>query len=326
MPAQLRTAPLAGCVPAEVVPALLAQEGLSLDAWLVQTLAHAASFARAAVSGYRVGAIAMGTPAEGPFGNLYFGANLEIRNEALHNTVHAEQAAVNNAWLHGERGVCLLAVTAAPCGHCRQFLTELTSAGQLEILIARNDSAANDPAVECSSGDDSGANRPRVDGSIGNGSGRNLSYTKHSLAQLLPWDFGPADLGRSERLMARGTPCPLHVTDADPLMQQAVVAASQSYAPYTGNLAGVAVQTVDGQVICGRAAESAAFNPSLPPLLSALSQMALIAPDRWPSIDRVALAEIPTSISQRRSTDSLLKSIAPDVELMYSVALPGCGM
>ena len=61
-------------------------------------------------------------------GNLYFGANYEFPGQALSFTVHAEQAATMHAISFGETGIDLLAVSAAPCGYCRQFLNELTTA------------------------------------------------------------------------------------------------------------------------------------------------------------------------------------------------------
>jgi cytidine deaminase len=39
--------------------------------------------------------------------------------------VHAEQFLMANLVLHNERGLHTLAISAAPCGHCRQFYSEL---------------------------------------------------------------------------------------------------------------------------------------------------------------------------------------------------------
>ena len=86
-------------------------------------LPEAAKFARPPVSNFFVGAVVRGTTT----GELYMGANLEFAGEALSFTVHAEQSAITNAWVHGEHGIDLLAVTAAPCGYCRQFLNELNA-------------------------------------------------------------------------------------------------------------------------------------------------------------------------------------------------------
>ncbi|WP_448189615.1 cytidine deaminase [Azospirillum sp. sgz301742] len=116
----------------------------------------AALYARPPISGFRVGAVALGLS-----GALYLGANIEFPGQALSCSVHAEQAAVANAWANGERGLSALAVSAAPCGYCRQFLNEL----------------ANPPGILL-------PNRPAV-----------------PLAALLPDAFGPRDLGVAGGLM-----------------------------------------------------------------------------------------------------------------------------
>lgn len=42
--------------------------------------------------------------------------------------VHSEQCLLTNLLLHGERELLTLAISAAPCGHCRQFYSELCCA------------------------------------------------------------------------------------------------------------------------------------------------------------------------------------------------------
>ncbi len=61
-------------------------------------------------------------------GAVYLGVNLEFANVPLSNSVHAEQFLLVNALHHGEAGIRMLAVSAAPCGHCRQFYSELACA------------------------------------------------------------------------------------------------------------------------------------------------------------------------------------------------------
>jgi cytidine deaminase len=73
------------------------------------------------------------SPISGP-GNLYLAANMEFTNEALSLCVHGEQSAVNHALIQGETGLQSLAINAAPCGYCRQFLYEITTAKTLNIL------------------------------------------------------------------------------------------------------------------------------------------------------------------------------------------------
>ncbi|MBO5493516.1 MAG: hypothetical protein J5974_09330, partial [Pyramidobacter sp.] len=60
-------------------------------------LARAAELACVPVSGFRVGAAALGAS-----GRVWLGANLEFAGLPLNFTVHAEQAAVLNARSHGE--------------------------------------------------------------------------------------------------------------------------------------------------------------------------------------------------------------------------------
>lgn len=197
---------------------------------LVQLLPDAARFAKPPISNFFVGAVARGLS-----GSLYFGANVEIAGEALSFTVHAEQSAVANAWMHGERGIDLIAVTAAPCGYCRQFLNELATAERLTIAMP-------------------GGTRP--------------------LAELLPSAFGPRDLGIDGGLL-QADDHGLVIDEDDELARAALRAANLSYAPYSKSYAGVALRAMDGTIVNGAYAENAAFNPSMSPLEVALSQLNL---------------------------------------------------
>lgn len=164
-------------------------------------------------------------------GKVYFGANFEITGPSIAQTVHAEQAAFVNAWHAGERGIAALAVTHNPCGHCRQFLAE-TLGADFPIYVAGEKTA--------------------------------------TLTTLLPRAFGPRDLGKSKPLMA-AAPVKLVLKEKhDALAAAALDAARKSYAPHTKGHMGVALELKDGTVFAGRYAESAAYNPSLPALQSAL--------------------------------------------------------
>ena len=66
--------------------------------------------------------------ARGASGRVYLGCNIELPNLPLNACIHAEQCLVTNLLLHGESSAETLAVSAAPCGHCRQFLAELVCA------------------------------------------------------------------------------------------------------------------------------------------------------------------------------------------------------
>jgi cytidine deaminase len=286
-----------GVLPAEAV-ARLAVSPAKIGRLMMRLLPLAEEYAVAPVSGYQVGAVAAGMP-RGSDGwcNLYLGANFELEHSALSFTTHAEQAAVNNAWLNGEHGIQMLAVSAAPCGYCRQFLYELTTAQQLSILI------------------------PKRKGS--------LTYRSAPLTTLLPDAFGPADLKITGGLMDPRTGAhKLSLTNRsriDSVIAAALDAASRSYAPYsTGNsfnYAGVAVQMDDGAIYAGRQAENAAHNPSLSPLQSALAFMNLSRPlTATRAVKRCALVEVPSLASQRTVTQAALAAWAPAVKLEYYTA------
>lgn len=70
----------------------------------------------------------------GTSGALYVGVNLEFARLPLYNSVHAEQFLLVNALHHGERGIKRLAISAAPCGHCRQFYSELACAVRFQEI------------------------------------------------------------------------------------------------------------------------------------------------------------------------------------------------
>ncbi len=191
-------------------------------------LAEAATYAKPPVSNFKVGSVARGTS-----GKTYLGTNVEFAGEALSFTVHAEQAAVVNAWMNGETGIDVVATSAAPCGYCRQFLNELVTASDLTIVM---------PGEE------------------------------RRLSELLPGSFGPRDLGVTSGLLAP-VANGLTIDEEDDLARAALAAANMSYAPYSRSFAGVALRTHAGAILSGAYAENAAFNPSLSPLEAALSQL-----------------------------------------------------
>jgi cytidine deaminase len=269
----LRQPELRGQIPAPALTAVLRDQQLRVDDFMLNLLPVAQLRAFAPLSNFRVGAVACGTS-----GSLYLGANLEVPLETLGNSVHAEQAAIVNAFMHEESGVTSLAVTAAPCGHCRQFLNELPNASDLDILV------------------------------------KGQSAVK--LGAMLPSAFGPNDLGVSERLFG-GKKVNLVVTSGstDELTALAVGAASRSYAPYTNAVAGVALRTSVGTVYEGCYIESAAFNPSLSPLQAAL--VGLIMSGESPSnITAATLAELENApITQENVTGAVLDALAPAASL-----------
>jgi len=236
---------------------------------MLERLAQAQSYARPSVSGYRVGAVVRGTS-----GALYMGANIEFPGEGLGQTVHAEQAALSNAFMHDEPGIEAIAVTAAPCGHCRQFLYEFAGGRDIEILVP------GQPGI--------------------------------TLSALLPRPFGPRDLNVTGGPLSR-TKIAIQDVEGNPA-QAARYAAANAYAPYTNSPSGVAIRSRGGNVYRGSYIENSAYNPSLPPLQVALVAMALANENFSEIAEVVLAEASNNSVSQLSATKSVLAAIAPRAE------------
>lgn len=261
--------------------------GIDVGELMVMLLPTAAAYARVPISKFYVGAVAQGHTT----GHLYLGSNMEFSGEALSFSVHAEQSVITNAWLHGEQALQKVAINAAPCGYCRQFLNEISEASEtLQVLLKSND----DP--------------------------NDFGFTQNPLRFYLPEAFGPKDLKIDARLM-QTVDHGLRLDNPNPLAAAALAAANASYAPYTNNYSGVAIERSDGAIFAGRYAENAAFNPSMSPLQNALAFFSMnSAPQMDYSISKAALVEAPSIISQRRVTEDVLSVIAPDVKLEHYLA------
>ncbi|USD53508.1 cytidine deaminase [Vibrio sp. SCSIO 43155] len=253
--------------------ALLNATNLSDKELRVALLPFAAAFSYAPISEFYVGAIVRGLS-----GRLYFGANMEFFGVQLGQTVHAEQCAISHAWMKGERGVKDITINYSPCGHCRQFMNELTTAKELKIQLPERE--------------------------------------EKSLHDYLPEAFGPADLGIQSGLMAE-VKHEFACDDNDTLIQKAVTAMNISHAPYTNNLSGIALEMNSGRVFQGAYAENAAFNPSLPPLQVALIQI-LMAGEQFEDIKAAALVENSQGkISHLADTQSTLEALNPDIPVSF---------
>ena len=262
-----------GQIPAADVARLRGGENLSVEQLMIDLLPLAKSYSHAPISSFYVGVVVRGAS-----GSLYTGANIEIPGQCLGFAVHAEQSALSNAYMHEERGVTALAVNAAPCGHCRQFMEEISPDGEIVILIP-----GSPPA---------------------------------KLSSILPSAFGPAALGmKSGAFPVRETPLAPGGTSADPLAVAALEAARKSYAPYSKSPAGVAVRGASLRVYRGCYIENVAFNPSLSPLQTALAAM-IAGGESFSAISAVTLVEVQgATISQRPVTEAVLGAIAPKVKL-----------
>ncbi len=262
-----------GHIPASEVVSLADRERKTVDALMVELLPLARTYARPPISNYFVGAVARGLS-----GNLYLGANIELPGHSLGFSVHGEQFALSNAYMHSEQGVSAIAVTAAPCGHCRQFMNEMSPTGDIQVLIA-----GNSPVT---------------------------------LASLLPLAFGPKDLGfKDGALPVREVNLARPKGISDELTLAALEAARKSYAPYTKAHSGIAIGTQSGHIYKGAYIENAAFNPSLSPLQTALAAW-IVAGEDSSAIARVVLVEMENAqISQKSVTEAALSAIAPGARL-----------
>lgn len=260
----------AGVISAEAAQVLAGQTQLSTEALMLELVALARLYAHPPISSYRAGAVVLGGS-----GDLILGANQEFPGLALSATVHGEQAAVLNAFLHSEQTIRAIAVGGMPCGHCRQFLSEI-----------------NDPAL--------------------------LVITPlgaRPLSAMLPDAFSPAVLGNAQGMFDASRPAlRLDSPDPDDLAIAALEMARRSYAPYSGNWCGVAVETADSRIVAAPYLENVAFNPSLPPLQGALAAMRMRRLD-WSSIRRALLVETAGSLCSHEPATRRLLATLGDIPL-----------
>ena len=269
--------------------ALLTTLEIDLEQLMLRLLPLAKLYASTPVSDYKVGAVVKGIlRCKKKAYALYLGANMEFLGQALNQSLHAEQAAVMYAWQRGVKQVQAVAVSESPCGHCRQFLMELEKSDSIRIIT---------PVKQAKK-----------------------DYRVQFLPELLPQGFGPHDLNRETGMMGNQTQnlsLRLLKANDDPFVAEALNAASQSYAPYSDNLAGCAIGNRDGDIYIGRYAENAAFNPGVSPFQAAICCMNMDRIVKRNEIKRVVLVEKKTKISQYHQTFQLLKSLAPEIHLEY---------
>jgi cytidine deaminase len=264
---------LRGKVPAPEVESVVGSERKAVEELMVDLLPVAQLYSQSPLSHYRVGAVVRGNS-----GSLYLGTNIEVPGQVLGFAVHGEQCAVANAFMQDERVLTSIAITAAPCGHCRQFLNELPNGRDLKVLVKRS--------------------------------------VPTTLASLLPESFGPSNLEVTERLFSgKKADLELDTPATDQLASAALEAARGSYAPYTGAHSGVAILSSTKTVYNGSYIENAAYNPSLSPLQATLAGL-IMAGELPDSISSVVLVELENAtISQETATRAVLDAVAPAARL-----------
>ncbi|PIA64347.1 hypothetical protein AQUCO_00100077v1 [Aquilegia coerulea] len=292
-------------IEATEVESMAKKAGLSVLQLLPTLVNTAKSLARPPISKFHVGAVGLGSD-----GRIFFGANLEFPGLPLHQSVHAEQFLITNAFINGESHIKYIAVSSAPCGHCRQFLQEIRGATDIKILITS----------------------PEIDGSDQeNGIFKPISH-------FLPHRFGPDDL------LEKNVPLLLELHDnglvlsdcnnvgsddidttlsngngdccEGKLKYSALEAANESHAPYSGCPSGVALMDSDGKVYKGSYMESAAYNPSFGPIQAALVAYIVRGGGSYEKIVAGALVEKEEAMVRQEGTARLLlKSFSPQCDL-----------
>ncbi|QCD85186.1 cytidine deaminase 1-like [Vigna unguiculata] len=270
--------------------AMAESAAVTLPDLLPRLVPAAQSLARPPISNFQVAAVGLG-----PSGRIFVGVNLEFPGLPLHHAVHAEQFLVSNLSLNAEANLTSFAVSAAPCGHCRQFLQELRAASDVNIMITSHETPQFTP-----------------------------------LSHFLPHQFGPHDLLSSSTPLLLETHhnaltlLPNHTVDDDDalcnghfhnhkLKNAALEAANKSHAPYTASPSGVALLDRHGNIYKGSYLESAAFNPSLGPVQAAL--VAFVAAgggDYHDIVDAVLVEKEDAAVKQEQTARLLLHSISPD--------------
>ncbi|XP_059637034.1 cytidine deaminase 1-like [Cornus florida] len=307
-------------IEASEVESMVKESGLSVLQLLTSLVKPAQNLARPPISKFSVGAVGLGSD-----GRIFFGVNLEFPGLPLHHSVHAEQFLATNLAVHGEPRLLYIAVSAAPCGHCRQFLQELRNASDIQIFITS------------SSSENESQEPPKF----------------KPLLSILPNPFGPFDLldketplllephdnglwllsetidsnsGNSSNL-CNGL-CELFAKNESMLKISALEAANNSHALYSGCPSGVALMDVEGMIYRGSYMESAAYNPSLGPVQAALVSYVASGGGGYDRIVAGVLVEKKEAVVRQEDTARLLlKAVSPKCELQVfhcGSGLNGC--
>ncbi|EFH45682.1 hypothetical protein ARALYDRAFT_491799 [Arabidopsis lyrata subsp. lyrata] len=262
-----------------------AAEGVTEPIRLPNLIRKAMSLARAPISKYKVGAVGRTSS-----GRVYLGVNVDFPGLPLHHSIHAEQFLVTNLALNSEKDLCELAVAISvdgkefgtPCGHCRQFLMEMSNALDIKIM--------SKPKHEAGS----------------------FSSLRHLLPNVLP-KGSPFLLEKRDNCLTLSGPAgEICSSDCSHLMCKALAAANNSFSPYTESPSGVALLDNDGKWYYGWYIESVASNPSFGPVQAALVDFVTRSRGkRFNKIVRAVLVEKNNAIvSQERTAKMILDTIA----------------
>ncbi|XP_010447831.1 PREDICTED: cytidine deaminase 7-like [Camelina sativa] len=272
-------------------PIEAAFEGVTELKKLHMLIKKAMSLARAPISTNKVGAVGRASS-----GRFYLGVNVDFPGLPLHYSIHAEQFLVANLALNSEEGLRQLAVAVStdgiefgtPCGHCCQFLLEISNAPEIEILIRSKHVEGSFASLKCLLTD-----MYTPDRNLPNGTPLLLEKRDNCLDLLKKRDNC-------------STPYSNH------LKWVALDAANNSFSPYTDSPSGVALLDNDDIVYRGWYIESVAYNSSLGPVQAALVDF--VARGRGKGFDKtvgaVLVEKNDARVSQEGTAKMLLETIA----------------
>ena len=254
------------------VDSLKSKLKLDTEQLLLELISVVKKTARPLISNYYVGAVGLMRS-----GKIIFGNNLEFKGIPINETVHAEQFLTTLALLENEQ-LEKIAISAEPCGFCRQFLNEIKGASkELKILVP----------------------------------GKEPKY----LGELLPDSFGPDNLNMNESIYSvRDHKLMLDNPSDDKLVISALQSANISYSPYSNSYSGVAIRMDDGSIYSGFYIENAAYNPSMQPINAAIIRLVSEGKE-YRTIKEMALVEQKdAAILQADVSNIILKAINPKAE------------
>ncbi|KAL8228581.1 hypothetical protein R6Q59_000028 [Mikania micrantha] len=270
--------------------------GITVPQLLPSLVKSAQALARTPISDFHVGAVGLSSN-----GRIFFGCNVEFPGLPLHHSIHAEQFLITNVAAHGGGPKLLhMAVSAAPCGHCRQFLQEVRGVSDIQIVITDQPLENPDYKPISSILPDPFGPYDLLDQETP------LVLEKHNNQLLLKEDVSKVINGHSE----------LVIKNIENLKMEALAAARESHAPYSGCPSGVALMDCEGKVYKGSYVESAAYNPSLMPVQAALVAYMVAGNGGYERIVAAVLAEREGVMVRQEATARLmLNHISPKCEL-----------
>ncbi|MFH1222798.1 MAG: cytidine deaminase [Pseudomonadota bacterium] len=259
--------------------ALQKKLGVDAEQLIVELVPVAKKHARPPISNYFVGAVGLTKS-----GKIVFGNNLEFKGVVINDTVHAEQFLTMMALFENDELVTI-AVSAEPCGFCRQFLNEIKGASKnLKVLVP--------------------GKAPRY------------------LGELLPDSFGPDNLNVDVSVYSpRDNRLELIKKVDDKLILTALENANKAYSPYSSSFSGAAIKMKSGKIYGGFYVENAAYNPSMQPLNAAIIKLVSDG-GQYGDIKEVVLAEKKDApIKQEAYSEALIKAINPKAEFKLVTVL-----